>query len=125
MIDPLQALLQLGAKTNLFPINSRYLGIETATMVTAEGKMIVYLRRRFVPDPATLVTVGEVQVSDGDRLDRLAATHLGDPIQYWRIADGSGAQVPSALERPGDTLRLTLPAGLGGGISFKSGGGDA
>jgi len=50
-----------------------------------------------------------------DRLDRLAATHLGDPIQFWRIADGNGAQVPSELERPGDTLRLTLPAGLGGG----------
>ena len=64
---------------------------------------------------ATLVPVGEVQVQGGDRLDRLAATHLGDPIQYWRIADGNGAQAPSELEHPGDTLRLTLPAGLGGG----------
>lgn len=108
-----------------FPPNSRYAGVPTAELAGPDGEKIVYLRRRFVPDPATLVTVGEVQVADGDRLDRLAATHLGDPIQYWRIADGNGAQVPSELERPGDTLRLTLPAGLGGGIGFKSGGGDA
>jgi hypothetical protein len=98
-----------------FPPNSRYNGIPTAELTAPDGEKIVYLRRRFIPDPATLVTVGEVQVQGGDRLDRLAATNLGDPIQYWCIADGNGAQVPSDLEHPGDTLRLTLPAGLGGG----------
>jgi hypothetical protein len=98
-----------------FPPNSRYNGVPTAELTGTDGEKIVYLRRRFIPDPATLVPVGEVQVQGGDRLDRLAATNLGDPIQFWRIADGNGAQVPSDLERPGDTLRLTLPAGLGGG----------
>jgi hypothetical protein len=86
------------------------------------ARKIVYLRRRFVPDPSTLVPVGEVQVQGGDRLDRLAATNLGDPIQYWRIADGNGAQVPSELERPGDSLRLTLPASLGGGFPNRGNG---
>ena len=108
-----------------FPPNSRYNGVPTAELTGPDGEKIVYLRRRFIPDPATLVPVDlkdsdaldrlEVQVQGGDRLDRLAATHLGDPIQYWRIADGNGAQAPSELEHPGDTLRLTLPAGLGGG----------
>ena len=105
-----------------FPPNSRYNGIPTAELTGPDGEKTVYLRRRFIPDPATLVTVGEFQVQGGNRLDRLAATSLGDPIQYWRIADGNGAQVPSDLERPGDTLRLTLPAGLGGGIGFNNGG---
>lgn len=105
-----------------FPPNSRYSGVPTAELEGPDGEKIVYLRRRFVPDPAGLVTVGEVQVEGGDRLDRLAATHLGDPIQYWRIADGNGAQVPSDLERPGDTLKLTLPASLGGGVGFNNGG---
>ncbi|MBL8416840.1 MAG: LysM domain-containing protein [Dechloromonas sp.] len=108
-----------------FPANSRYSGIATAELTTPDGEKIVYLRRRFIPDPATLVPVGEVQVQGGDRLDRLAATNLGDPIQFWRIADGNGAQVPSDLEFPGSTLRLTLPASLGGGNGFNNGGGSA
>ena len=108
-----------------FPANSRYSGIATAELTTPDGEKIVYLRRRFIPDPATLVPVGEVQVQGGDRLDRLAATNLGDPIQFWRIADGNGAQVPSDLEFPGSTLRLTLPASLGGGNGFNNGGGGA
>ena len=78
-----------------FPPNSRYNGVPTAELETTNSEKTVYLRRRFIPDPATLVTVGEVQVQGGDRLDRLAATNLGDPIQFWRIADGNGAQVPS------------------------------
>jgi len=105
-----------------FPPNSRYAGVPTSELTGPDGEKIVYLRRRFIPDPATLVPVGEVQIQGGDRLDRLAATNLGDPIQYWRIADGNGTQVPSELERPGDTLRLTLPAGLGG---FNTGGSGA
>ena len=103
-----------------FPPNSRYNGVPTAELETTNSEKTVYLRRRFIPDPATLVTVGEVQVQGGDRLDRLAATNLGDPIQFWRIA-----QVPSELERPGDTLRLTLPAALGGGVGFNNGGNGA
>lgn len=108
-----------------FPPNSRYNGVPTAELSSPDGEKIVYLRRRFVPDPATLVPVGEVQVQGGDRLDRLAATNLGDPIQYWRIADGNGAQVPSELERPGSRLRLTLPAGLSGASGFNPGGSGA
>lgn len=108
-----------------FPANSRYSGIATAELTTPDGEKIVYLRRRFIPDPATLVPVGEVLVLGGDRLDRLAATNLGDPIQFWRIADGNGAQVPSDLEFPGTTLRLTLPASLGGGNGFNNGGSGA
>jgi hypothetical protein len=108
-----------------FPANSRYNGVATAELTTPDGEKIVYLRRRFIPDPATLVPVGEVLVLGGDRLDRLAATNLGDPIQFWRIADGNGAQVPSDLEFPGMTLRLTLPASLGGGNGFNNGGSGA
>lgn len=108
-----------------FPANSRYSGIATAELTTPDGEKIVYLRRRFIPDPSSLVPVGEVQVQGGDRLDRLAATNLGDPIQFWRIADGNGAQVPSDLEFPGTTLRLTLPASLGGGNGFNNGGSGA
>lgn len=108
-----------------FPPNSRYAGVATAELKTADGGTRVFLRRRFIPDPASLVTAGEVPVQAGDRLDRIAADNLGDPVQFWRIADGNGAQVPGELETPGRVLRLTLPAGLSGGGNFGNGGSGA
>jgi hypothetical protein len=91
-----------------------------------DGRPLVYLRRRFLPDPAALTAVGEVAVAPGDRLDRIAAAALGDPLQFWRLADGNDAPRLAALEVPGRSLRVTLPAALGspsGGAPF--GGNDA
>jgi nucleoid-associated protein YgaU len=120
MIDPLQALqalLQPGSlQQSLFPPTSRYCGIPTATLETADARTVVYLRRRFLPSPDDLVTVQTHVVVEGDRLDNLAARLLGDPEQFWRICDANGAMRPDALtEVVGRTLRITLPAGLSGG----------
>ncbi len=50
MNDPLQAILQPGMlKSTAFPPTSRYHWIDTATLETADGKTIIYLRRPFVP----------------------------------------------------------------------------
>ena len=108
-----------------FPPNSRYAAVGTTELTAADGEKRVFLRRRFIPDPASLVTVGEVRVEAGERLDRIAAANLGDPVQFWRIADGNGAQIPDELETPGRVLRLTLPAGLSGGGNFGNGGDGA
>ena len=109
-----------------FPANSRYHDVPTAELAGPDGRPLVYLRRRFLPDPAALTAVGEVAVAPGDRLDRIAAAALGDPLQFWRLADGNDAPRPAALEVPGRSLRVTLPAALGspfGGAPF--GGNDA
>ncbi|MGW9064577.1 LysM domain-containing protein [Achromobacter animicus] len=109
-----------------FPANSRYHDVPTAEMPGPDGRPLVHLRRRFLPDPAALTAVGEVAVAPGDRLDRIAAAALGDPLQFWRLADGNDAPRPAALEVPGRSLRVTLPAALGspsGGAPF--GGNDA
>jgi hypothetical protein len=51
----------------------------------------------------------------GDRLDNLAARHLGDPQQYWRICDANRAVRPDELiETLGRALRITLPEGVPG-----------
>jgi nucleoid-associated protein YgaU len=42
-------------------------------------------------------------VRPGDRLDLLAARFLGDPHQYWRLADANPAAL-DALEEPGRDL---------------------
>ena len=105
-----------------FPPNSRYNGVATAEMAGPDGEKIVYLRRRFVPDPSTLVPVGEVQVQGGDRLDRLAGTNLGDPIQYWRIAHINRGMVTSHQLREGLFTPRLLPASLGGGFPNRGNG---
>ncbi len=76
---------------NNFSPTSRYYGIETTTLETAEGKIIVYLRRRFVPPPERFVLLREHVVKQGERLDNITAEYLGDPEQFWRVGDANGA----------------------------------
>ena len=96
--------------------SSRYAGIETAKLATADGVEIVYLRRRLLPDPDKLAVVGERTVKLGDRLDRIAAESLGDPELFWRICDANRAMRPDELvETSGRRLRIALPPGFTGG----------
>jgi hypothetical protein len=99
----------------MFAITSRYYGIATAQLETADGRTIVYLRRRFVPSPERFALLQEHTVSEGDRMDNLAAQYLGDPEQFWRICDANGAIRPEELtETIGRRLRITLPEGIPG-----------
>jgi hypothetical protein len=115
MIDPIQALVQLGAKATPFPANSRYHAIDIAVLEGDDGRKIAYLRRRFVPPPENFSLILEHAVVQGDRLDNLAYKYLGDPLQFWRICDANGAMDPGELmERAGRRLRITLPEGIPG-----------
>jgi hypothetical protein len=113
MIDPLQAFLEANAlKTPLFPSTSRYYGIGSAALQTAEGKILIYLTRRFLPQPDDLVLLQEHSVSAGDRIDNLSHQYLGDAEQYWRLCDSNGAVDPAELtETVGRRLRITLSEG--------------
>lgn len=118
MIDPseaLQQILQPGSlKAGLFLPTSRYYGIDTATMETNDGESIVYVKRRFLPYAERFALLQEHVVSQDDRLDNIAAHYLGDPEQYWRIADANGAMQPEHLIEVGRRLRITLPEGIPG-----------
>jgi hypothetical protein len=96
----------------MFPATSRYSRIETATWVGAEGRQSVYLRRRFLPPaPATIVLTEHV-VTQAERLDNITARYLGDPEQFWRLADGNNAMDPNELTSAiGGRLRIPLPQG--------------
>ena len=98
-----------------FPATSRYYAVETATLETAEGKTVRYLRRRFVPSPDRFTLLQEHLVTQNDRLDNITARYLGDPEQFWRVCDANGAMRPDALtETIGRRLRITLPEGIPG-----------
>ena len=115
-MDPVQAFMQANALTApLFPPTSRYYGIAAIQVVAADGTVISYLKRRFVPPPENFSALGEHLVVSGDRLDNLAARYLGDPQQYWRICDANAAMRPAELtETVGSRLRITLPEGVPG-----------
>jgi len=104
-----------GLNATAFPPTSRYYGIETLTRVTSDGKVQVYLKRRFVHPAERFATLQLHPVVAGDRLDRLAATYFGDPEQFWKLCDANGAMRPSELtDTVGRWLRITLPEGVPG-----------
>lgn len=114
MSDQLQALMQSGPlTTQQFAPNSRYYGIETATLTTADGRVHIYLRRRFCPPPERFALLQEHTVAQGERLDNLTAQYYGDPEVFWRVCDANNAIRPDDLtETLGTTIRITLPEGI-------------
>jgi hypothetical protein len=98
-----------------FPPTSRYYGIDTATLTTPDGRQIAYLRRRFLPAPDLFALLLLHVVSEGERLDNIAAKYMDDPTAFWRIADANAAMRPEKLtETTGRVLRITLPQGIPG-----------
>jgi hypothetical protein len=115
MTDPMEAILQLKLQSSLFPVSSRYHGIETDIMELADGDNIIYIRRRFLPPLDGFTVIKEHIVVQGDRPDNLAFLYLGDPEQFWRICDANGVMDPNELiETVGRQIKITLPEGISG-----------
>lgn len=101
--------------TSNFPPTSRYALTPTTSLVRADGTMVVYLKRRFVPAPENLALLQWHQVVQNERLDNIAAKYLGDPEQFWRLCDANRALRPDELTATiGEKLRITLPEGIPG-----------
>jgi len=100
----------------MFEPTSRYFELETAELAavdeTGDPRILVYVRRRFVPATPSSTLVSH-SVSQGERLDHLAARYFGDPTQFWRICDANGVLRPEELvEEPGRRVDIPLPGGL-------------
>ena len=99
--------------TTPFPPTSRYYTITTNQYTAPDGRVIVYLNRRFVPSADRFTPLEEHVVTQGERLDNITAQTLGDPLQFWRICDANNAMRPDELtETIGRRLRITLPEGI-------------
>jgi hypothetical protein len=118
MSDPNAALQQLlqpnSLSQTLFPPTSRYNGLALASITQPDGTTVAYVRRRFIPPPESYAPIGEHAITQGERLDIIAARYLGDPELFWRICDANAALVPEELEQEGRIVRITLPAGVAG-----------
>lgn len=97
----------------MFSRTSRYYRVEKVTMETADGREIIYLRRRFLPPAAKSITSTEHTVNQGERLDNVTARYLGDPEQFWRLCDANNAMHPEELTAE-IGRRLIIPVIQGG-----------
>ncbi len=96
----------------MFDIPSRYASIETATLTDRDGRIMTYLRRRFLPLPEAFSAAAEVTVAQGDRLDLIAARTLGAPELFWMLCDANAAMNPFDLTGEaeiGRKLRVPVP----------------
>jgi hypothetical protein len=116
LVDPIQALLaQTSLKNTLFAPTSRYFGLDTLTYVAPQNRTILYVQRRFLPPADNFQLIQQHTVTQGERLDNIAAQYLGDPTLFWRLCDANNAMNPDALtETVGSTLDITLPDGVTG-----------
>lgn len=97
------------------PPTSRYFGLETKILERLDGTKVAYLGRRLVPSPARFATLSFHVVLQGERPDNVTARFLGDPEQFWRLADSNGVLHPNELTaRIGSRIRITLPEGIPG-----------
>lgn len=94
----------------MFESNSRYYYIEDAEYAAPDGRIISYKRRRFLPHAEEMPLLTEVTVTQGDRLDLIAARTFGDPEHFWRICDANNAMNPFDLTAEmGRRLRVPVP----------------
>jgi hypothetical protein len=116
MSDPIQVLLeQTGSVAASFPPSSRYHETPVARLTMPDGREVVYLKRRLVPPPEHFALLQEHTVTEGERLDHIAAKYLGDPEQFWRLCDANGAIRPKELLDPvGRRIRIALPENMPG-----------
>lgn len=116
MPDAIQALLSAGVVPDIsFPPTSRYatVGVSTYTRPAPPGGAplpIAFLKRRLVPRPERFTTAYEYVCVERDRRDLVAATHLGDPLLWWRLADANGVIDPVTMTLPVGR-RLRMPSG--------------
>jgi hypothetical protein len=99
------------AAARAFPATSRYYSIPTRRYYPGAGDApVAYLTRRFCPQGAGMPLLAVAEVRPGERLDQLTARTLGDPTQFWRIADANHALDPAQLAAvPGRVLRIPIP----------------
>ena len=95
----------------MFDFTSRYAKLETLSYTAPNGEVVAYVRRRFLPPGETLPVLAEVTFGARERLDLLTHRTLGDPLQFWRIADANNAINPFDLESDdgGRTVRVPVP----------------
>jgi len=88
--DPVQMLIDAGAiPASPYSDSSRYRDVALTTLVCADGRMLAYGRRRFIPARRDIAIASTHLVRGGERPDLLAHQHYQQPLMQWRLGDGN------------------------------------
>ena len=91
---------------------SRYRGVALAALTLADGTVLAYSKRRFVPRRSEIALAAVHLVRGGERPDLLASQHYQQPLLQWRIADGNAVIDPFELtDTPGARVVVPVPPG--------------
>jgi hypothetical protein len=98
----------------MFDHLSRYYSVETAILALPDGRMVSYVRRRFLPQGERLALLAEVSVTPTERIDFVSNRTLGDPLAFWRICEANNAMDPQQMlediaSDPNRRLRIPIP----------------
>ncbi len=98
----------------MFEPDSRYAKLTTkklaVTDADGEPQDIRYLERRLLPAAGEDTPFAEHVVAQGDRLDNITAKYLGDPTQFWRVADANDTFRPEELtDVVGRRIAIVMP----------------
>jgi len=77
-----------------FPSTSRYYGSEVLAITLANGLTVVYLPRRFLPQPESLALLLEHTVPKTIGSTTLLLITWATREQFWRVADANRAMRP-------------------------------
>lgn len=89
----------------MFFRGSRYENLPMVQITAPDGRLIRYVRMRFIP---SVTGLPGYTVQQGDRPDLAAYKTLGDPEQFWQLCDANTVQSPAALTATPGT-RLIVP----------------
>jgi hypothetical protein len=114
MNSALEAIVKSAAGTGVpTQPSSRYYGAAVDMFQREDGTMVAYIHRRIVPQPDIYPTLQDYVVVEGDRLDNLANTFLGDPLLFWMICDANGATDPDELTaQVGKTIKIPVASAI-------------
>lgn len=91
----------------MFFAGSRYADVDTVQITDATGRVIPYIKVRFIPP--TPAVVGHT-VIQGERLDQVSNNYYKDPQRFWRICDANFAMWPDDLVAVPNTTILIPPS---------------
>ncbi|MBN8992437.1 MAG: hypothetical protein J0H42_29720 [Rhizobiales bacterium] len=94
----------------MFEHTSRYYALKKLQYQRPDGRVVSYVARRVVPSRDNVTALAEVHLSEGQRLDSIAATMLGAPELFWQICDANDALNPFDLTAEvGRIVKIPMP----------------
>lgn len=105
MPEPFETAYDAIPGAHPYPRDSRYHNAEIAVHVLPDGTPVRYATARLLPPLPDPDDVRPHVVTDGERPDLIAHRHLGDPRQWWRVADVNPVLDPHELTaHPGEVI---------------------